>query len=54
MIERYAAHAQPVAVLYLDSVGDGSCLDSDGDGIDAVRVSAVMASTSSSAFQTAA
>lgn len=34
MIERYADQTSPVAVLYLDSGGRGSCFDSDGDGID--------------------
>ncbi|MCC6552515.1 MAG: hypothetical protein IT372_05760 [Polyangiaceae bacterium] len=38
MIERYAAHAQPVAVLYLDSGGgpgpSNPCADSDGDGVN--------------------
>ncbi|AUX43037.1 uncharacterized protein SOCE26_044770 [Sorangium cellulosum] len=34
MIERYAAHAEPTATLYLDSGGDGSCFDDDSDGIE--------------------
>jgi hypothetical protein len=37
MIERYAAHAQPTALLYFDSGGgpgpDPGCADADGDGI---------------------
>ncbi|WP_437948139.1 alpha/beta hydrolase-fold protein [Sorangium sp. So ce296] len=34
MIERYAAHAEPAAALYLDSGGGGDCVDDDGDGIE--------------------
>ncbi|XXT24511.1 alpha/beta hydrolase-fold protein [Sorangium sp. So ce429] len=34
MIERYAAHTERVATLYLDSGGRGACVDDDGDGIE--------------------
>jgi predicted alpha/beta superfamily hydrolase len=34
MIDRYAAAAKGAAALYLDSGGNGSCVDSDGDGIE--------------------
>ncbi|WP_437538414.1 alpha/beta hydrolase-fold protein [Sorangium sp. So ce726] len=34
MIARYAAHTEPVATLYVDSGGDGRCLDEDGDGVE--------------------
>src|SRR5262249_43338446 len=33
MIERYKAHGHQGTVLYLDSGGNGTCFDSDGDGI---------------------
>jgi len=33
MIERYSAHGHQATSLYLDSGGDGNCVDSDGDGI---------------------
>jgi hypothetical protein len=34
MIERYAAAGKRRFALYLDSGGEGSCLDADDDGID--------------------
>jgi hypothetical protein len=34
MIERYAAAGHRSTVLYVDSGGDGTCYDSDGDGIE--------------------
>ncbi|WP_267888158.1 alpha/beta hydrolase, partial [Sorangium cellulosum] len=34
MIERYAAHTERAATLYLDSGGGGDCVDDDGDGIE--------------------
>ncbi|WP_437960887.1 alpha/beta hydrolase-fold protein [Sorangium sp. So ce119] len=34
MIERYAAHTERAATLYLDSGGGGDCVDGDGDGIE--------------------
>ncbi len=34
MIDRYAAAGLRDTVIYLDSGGDGSCFDSDGDGIE--------------------
>jgi predicted alpha/beta superfamily hydrolase len=33
IIERYKAHGHQATVLYLDSGGDGTCFDSDSDGI---------------------
>jgi predicted alpha/beta superfamily hydrolase len=33
MIDRYKAHGHQTTVLYLDSGGDGTCFDSDNDGI---------------------
>ncbi len=34
MIERYAAAGHGATALYLDSGGSGTCVDSDGDGIE--------------------
>ncbi len=33
LIERYGKHGHQTTVLYLDSGGEGPCVDSDGDGI---------------------
>ena len=34
IIERYASHGHQTTALYVDSGGNGNCLDSDQDGIE--------------------